>query len=176
MMPSILKYSITFLVIACHATDALALKCARAGQPDQIADYKHIFIARVTEAAFIPEAENPDVEGRTVGHFIPLEVIKGDPGKVPHIEASVPVGIPCGGCLLPVLATGYTYVVFAEKDGPVQIDDCAPTKIKTARERECYAYAFRKEAGLIDTNNDRCDQMTNRATQARQHGSAAPKN
>ncbi len=160
-----LKYLITFLLLAFHPSDALALKCARAGQPDQIADYKHIFIARVTKATFIPEAGNPDVEGRTVGQFVPMEVIKGDPGKVPHIEATVPAGIPCGGCLLPILATGYTYVVFAEKDGPVQIDDCSPSKIKTARERECYVYSFRKKAGLIDTSNKRCDEMTSRTTQ-----------
>ncbi len=151
------------LLVTSISTNAMGLSCVPSGSPQQIDQYKHIFIARVVDSTYVPNSDQSTLsEGVAIGYLFPIDTIKGDPEKVPYIEAAVESDVRCAGCSLPYIATGYTYAVFAKEDGKAIVSDCRPTRRLSAQQRECFAYEFRQRAAIKQEPDGRCDAQIER--------------
>ena len=81
--------------------------------------YEHIFVARITEAAFTPWAESiDDYIGVVIGKFVVEEVLKGDPSTVSDFRVRMHrygSSASDGGC--PRMPIGYSVIVYSENGG-----------------------------------------------------------
>ena len=132
------------------AQQANALSCGGPNLYERFDQSKHIFVVVFNKAEY--RALSPDYRwpGRVTASFEVQEILKGDPGKVPHIEFSVEgpavqwqVDVPLGKPM----------IVFAETDGPVTWGECSGG-LTTG---QCTLYAFRKLAGTYFEPDEMCE-------------------
>ena len=155
-MNSHVKQFVTALTLIA-VNNALSLSCPPFGQPDQLDTYQHVFMAEVNEIRYAyQDAPGGSIIKTTIGHLEPVDVIKGQPRKVPSVEFSEGLSIPgeYGGQLI---TRDKAYFVFSSQDGPIKFVGCFPVRIVNKTEAECVMYRFRQDANLNPDPNPYCE-------------------
>jgi len=148
---------ILFLAAVFFGSNALAVVCAvTLGSEER---YKHIFVGRITEARATDWAESTDSYVGVVR--APLEVeesIKGNPESVPYLYYRLhDRGSAAADAGPPTMPVGYSLVIYAKDDGPLEFSTCSTFfKIHPAT-RECRIYDVRRRVGVSEKVNEKCE-------------------
>ena len=145
------KVIVSFLALV--ALDAYALSCGISSEQALVDRNSHIFFAVVTSAVFIPADDGVQDAGKVIAQFEVLEVLKGDPTRVPHIEANVRGANEDWPAQIYL---GRRYLVFSD-GGPVRFSACSDLYRDTGRENWCLEYQIRKRVGQAVSENTTCE-------------------
>ena len=148
------KYKIALVALLTFAgADASALSCGIASEQRLVDGNAHIFFALVTSAVFVPYNDGSSQDGKVVAQFEVIEVLKGDPKQVPHIELKVRSADETWPAMIHL---GRKYLVLSN-GGPAHFTSCSDLFRATDRENWCLEYQIRKRVGQSITENAVCE-------------------
>ena len=148
---------VLFVVATLASSGAIGSRCSfTIGAEDR---YKHIFVARLPEARVSDWSESSDsYVGIVRGPLVLEETIKGDPEKVPYLYHRLHRwGSTGAGEALPTMPVGYSLIVYAKVDGPLEFGGCRSFRKILPAYRECMIYDVRKRAGVSQPVNEKCE-------------------
>ncbi len=143
-----------FAILFLSPTYASALSCG-IGSIEEIVDgNSHIFVAVITSAEFVPLGDAVSDTGKVIAKFEVLDVLKGDPLRVSHVE----IDLRSGSELWPAeLYIGRRYLI-AANDGVKKFTACSSVYRFPGGENWCLEYKVRKRLGQIRKENEYCER------------------
>ena len=113
--------SLVALAFVLGASSAFCCSCPRSSYEQLVGNAEYVFVARMTAARLDDEAPAQE-QGRVLVEFVPIDVLKGEPGELDHLLG----GLGGGDCGFPVVV-GRTILVQTDHSGQLSI--CNGTRV-----------------------------------------------
>lgn len=109
--------SLLALNFALEPGDAFSCGCPRASYEQLVDTAEYVFVAQMTTAKYV-EGDGADESDRVLVEFVPIDVLKGNPGDLDFLVG----GLGGGDCGFPVVV-GHKILVQTDKSGRLSICD-----------------------------------------------------